>query len=243
MNEMLEEFSSLSKFCGTVAVTMVSANGREEMAVDTGGVFRDGLTEFWSDFYDRCTAGKEYKVPVVREDFDKAKWQAVAKVIHTGWLQTKYFPLQMARPVMETVILGVAQGDLIDCFLLYVSESDRKILEQAMASFEDVDKDELLSVLSDYECKRIPRNREQLMDDLNGISHMIFIQMPKFISDAWREVLEDVMTEKDLDTIYDKCTPTSKNVLQLLSREITSTEESTRALNFLKRFVKDSDSR
>lgn len=85
------------------------------------GVFRDSLTEFWSDFYDHCTLGVDVKVPFIRHDYQCEEWQAVARVFVIGWKQAKYLPVKMATPFLEEVLYGTTTSSLKDSLLLYMS--------------------------------------------------------------------------------------------------------------------------
>ncbi|XDV52285.1 hypothetical protein PO909_021029 [Leuciscus waleckii] len=78
-------FELIAHFCdetlahtqSDVEVKLLLPNGQFEMGHDVGGVFRDCLSEFWQDFYDQCTLGNNFKVPFLRHDFGKEKWEKV----------------------------------------------------------------------------------------------------------------------------------------------------------------------
>lgn len=85
---------------------MLLPNGCKEAAYDGGGVFRDALSEFWQTFYDKCTEGTDYKIPVIREDFNETKWESIAKILLKGWDDVKYFPIKLAPAFIEHCFLG-----------------------------------------------------------------------------------------------------------------------------------------
>ena len=58
---------------------MINSFRKKEKSVDDGGILRDALSAFWSEFYDSCTVGKEKRVPMVRHDFKENEWQAIAR--------------------------------------------------------------------------------------------------------------------------------------------------------------------
>ena len=39
------------------------------------GVTRDLITEFWTEFYERCTSGSEFKIPFLRHEFQENQCQ------------------------------------------------------------------------------------------------------------------------------------------------------------------------
>lgn len=43
----------------------------EYLRDDEGGVGRDGLSEFWSDFYNQSTTGMSFEVPFLRHAFEQ----------------------------------------------------------------------------------------------------------------------------------------------------------------------------
>ena len=60
-----------------ITATIVLPNGELVQAYDSRGVMRDLLTEFWDDFYERCTTGTNLKIPCLRHDMEAADLKAV----------------------------------------------------------------------------------------------------------------------------------------------------------------------
>ncbi|KAL3851936.1 hypothetical protein ACJMK2_015628 [Sinanodonta woodiana] len=46
-------------------ITRILANGDKERAEDSGGVLRDLFTEFWTEFYCKCTVDRNMKVHAI----------------------------------------------------------------------------------------------------------------------------------------------------------------------------------
>lgn len=101
--EMIEAFvtHNIEKTGRAITIQMIMPNGKEELAVDEGGVFRDALSEFWNDFFEQCTLGSASRVPQLRHDFDEKKWQAVASILYRGWKEANYFPIEISQCFME----------------------------------------------------------------------------------------------------------------------------------------------
>ena len=68
----------------SLVVEMVLPNGKSEVAEDSGGVFRDMLTEFWTTFKEKCTEGSTSRVPFIRHNLTEFHWVAIAWVLVTG---------------------------------------------------------------------------------------------------------------------------------------------------------------
>ena len=47
----------------TVTTEMVMPNGEIKLGEDNGGVLRDCVSQFWIDFYNQCTIGKNIQDP------------------------------------------------------------------------------------------------------------------------------------------------------------------------------------
>jgi hypothetical protein len=84
MGELLSAFDRQNMTGDVIEITMVLPNGQVEAAEDNGGVLRDCLVECWTDFYENCTMGNNFKVPCLRHDFDESKWRAAANVFMVG---------------------------------------------------------------------------------------------------------------------------------------------------------------
>lgn len=94
--EFLTRFNDLDVDGCQVNIQVILPNGTRENAIDAGGVFRDCLTEFWDTFFNLCTLGTSYKVPIIRPDFKEEDWNVIAKILVKGWKMFKYFPINLA---------------------------------------------------------------------------------------------------------------------------------------------------
>ncbi|CAH0563121.1 unnamed protein product [Brassicogethes aeneus] len=148
---------------------MILPNGSEEMGEDIGGVFRETLSEYWSSFFERFTVGTNNKVPLIRHDMNSKKWKAVAEVLYNGWILEKYFPLQLAKCFLEMCILEEVRSDLTECYLNFISNNEKEVIERALNNFEDVDKDELLEVMENIECNIAHWRRQSNRKSKNNI--------------------------------------------------------------------------
>ena len=225
-------------------IQRILPNGEKEMAEDTGGVWRDLISEFWTEFYDRCTMGRVAKVPRLRHDFGEEEWKAVARILVHGYKFASYWPLQIARTFLQHCLepnVEVQNPDLLSDFYLYISVLDKEILQKAVDDFGSVEFDDLLETLSMHDCQTAP-STENIKAILLEISHKELIQTPMFIADCWKGVLVDLrMDGKKLNEIYQDLELSNKRVVQLLSFPDTMDVQSTAVSIHLKRYVRNLD--
>ena len=82
-------------------------NGKLEEG-EGSGVLRDCLSEFWGEFYSKCTVGTEVKTPYLRHEYQVQEWQAVARILVMGWTTVRYFPLLLPLPFLEEALYGTS---------------------------------------------------------------------------------------------------------------------------------------
>lgn len=199
-----------------VEVKLLLPNGQFEMGHDVGGVFRDCLSEFWQEFYDQCTLGNCFKVPFLRHDFGKEKWESVARIILFGWKKEKYLPIKLAPVIFEQAIQGSVKSDLTDNFLKYVSENERVVLEGCRTDFCSADQDELLEILDNYSCRRIP-TEENFTQILQELAHKTLIQEPAYVLEQWTSILGPLSKDLgEIEDVYSALQPTVRKIVRSL---------------------------
>ncbi|KAJ3589290.1 hypothetical protein NHX12_010610 [Muraenolepis orangiensis] len=128
-----------------VDIKMKLPNGEMEDG-EGSGVLRDCLSEFWGEFYSKCTLGTNVKTPYLRHEYQVQEWQSIARILVTGWTMVRYFPLLLSLPFLEECMYDINYSSVKESFLQYVSIQEREILELALMSFNSVEKDDLLDV-------------------------------------------------------------------------------------------------
>ncbi|KAI4881305.1 hypothetical protein NFI96_029920, partial [Prochilodus magdalenae] len=217
LSDMMGAFIDPTIMDKEVSIHMKLPNGGLEVGVGSG-VFRDCLSEFWSEFYNRCTLGTDVKAPFLRHEFQTSEWQAVARVLLKGWVAEKYFPIHLPLPFLEQALYGTVYSSVTESFMLYISKHDREVLQHALNNFESVDQDSLLDILDSYECHRMP-TEENLGPLLTQLGHKALIQMPMFVIQCWRPVLKDLaktLSPQKLVEIIEERVPSPKKVKELL---------------------------
>ena len=198
-----------------IEVEIVLPNGTKENGGGVGAI-RDILTEFWQEFYERCTVGADVKVPFIRHDYE----EKVARIFLKGYKEVEYIPLQLAQPFLdEALYCNSIEGDeLLSAFLGYVAKSEQDVLKGALEEFESVNQDELLEILDIYKCKRNP-TKNTFKDIIKQIAHMELIQAPMFVIDCWKSVLTELkytLSKEELHSLMKTRHPTNRNVVKQL---------------------------
>ncbi|CAM4735478.1 unnamed protein product [Leuciscus chuanchicus] len=239
--QLIEHFCDESVLTDDISMKVILPDGRLENAVDEGGVLRDVLSEFWHDFYEQCTLGNSFKVPYLRHDFGQQQWESIGRIISFGWQREKYLPVKIAPVMLEQAAHGCVTTSLVDCFLRYVTESDRMILESCRSHFEDVDKEELFEVMDHHNSRRVPTadNIEQLLEEM---AHQKLIQEPAFVIEQWHNVLAPMRIElQDIAAAYDELQPSSRKVMKSIAYPATMNLQQKHTGRYLSTFLRESD--
>ncbi|XP_071832111.1 uncharacterized protein [Apostichopus japonicus] len=135
VDDMVNAFSESSVLDKELKVRMILPNGDVERG-EGDGVYRDALSEFWASF-NKCTTGNTYKVPFIRHDYGKEKWEAIGRILLKGWDDLKYLPLMLAPIFMEHCIYGKSESDLLHSFMKFVSDYERDMFEKSLVEFPE----------------------------------------------------------------------------------------------------------
>ena len=88
---MFDELKDFVKTCNiNVKLDTIEVKVIDEKGEDSGGVFRDCLTEFWKTFDQMYTDGCDSKIPIPLHVLQPENWQAIAKINVLGFKQEKY---------------------------------------------------------------------------------------------------------------------------------------------------------
>ncbi|XP_069045208.1 uncharacterized protein [Lepisosteus oculatus] len=245
LSELIEHFTDerLSYTQSEIQVKLLLPNGQYENGYDDGGVLRDCLSEFWHEFYEQCTTGSTFKIPFLRHDYGKKKWQSIGKIISFGWQKQKYLPIKLAPVILEQAALGYVKSDLVDNFLKYVSESDRYTLECCRRDFNSSDQDELLEILDNYSCRRMPNahNIEQILQEL---AHKTLIQEPAYVIEQWESVLAPLSKAlEEIETVYENLQPTARKIIRSLKFPCTMNAQEKEISKHITTYLRECDGR
>ncbi|XP_023818529.1 uncharacterized protein LOC110016336 [Oryzias latipes] len=216
-NEMIEAFTDTNILDKNLNIRRLLPDNSVEKATGSG-VVRDVYSSFWTEFYERCTLGTTLKVPFLRHDFCVAKWKAIGRIFLKGFRDCQYLPIRLAPPFLEQMLYGEVYSDLKKTFLQFVSTQEQDILRNALHDFSSADTDELMEVLSTYECRKMV-TAINIAGILDEISHKELVQKPMFVIDCWQEVTKAHvnLSPGELTKTYKDLQPTPKKVVALLN--------------------------
>lgn len=241
--EMIDMFSHTDKQrCEGVFIELIHPNGLPEKGVDTGGVLRDTLSEFWATMYEICTVGADIKIPSINHSFKEEKWRAVAKIFFMGWVNTRYLPIKLALPIIEQMLFGNVTYNMVSPFLLTLKVQDRHVLSCALVDFTSVETDDLITTLNNLNCRVVP-NANNLKNIIEDIAYREFVQKPYFIIKQFQVELNSlennlpgIATREKLHELYKSMEATTENILgMLLCEHNMSAEHEKKIFGYLQK--------
>lgn len=239
--ELTNQFIGIENLNTFVEIQIIGTNGVKEAAFDGGGVLKDALTEYWSEFYERICEGSSFKIPEINHTITENKWKAVAKILLLGYKQVKYFPVKLARPFIEYAVQGVITSDMLETYLCIIPFVDADVLRKALTDFDSVDDDEVIETLSNLGCHR-RANKANIKNIVHELAHTLVIQKPMFILESWSSILRHQLSHNSLHIIYEVNKVTSKSVLTMIrcSEEELGIDKE-KVLGFIKKFIREAD--
>lgn len=244
-NDMLKIFSDPTICSAQLEVIIIDSAGKEESGRGSG-VLLEIFTCFWRECFDSLMVGVDERVLCVRHDYDREKWQTIARILYKGYEACSYFPLKLCQVFTLSCLFGetsFSEEELIDSFKRYISKSEAEIVSKCLTSSIDCEDEELLDFLSDYDCKRMV-TQENLPTIIKELAHKELIQKPQYIADCWIPVLSEIQrlipNPVALRNIYNDRRPTTAKVLALLKATPSSPPESETMAN-LKRYIRSLD--
>ena len=229
-------------------IEMLLPDGKTEPAEDNGGVMRDALYEFWSEFYEKCTDGERMKVPIISGNRNEKHWTSYAKILVLGFKQENYLPVQLAPCFMRSVISGdhtEKHKDLIPNYLLFLNQDDADVVKKAIDDFDQEDKDDILEFLSEHKITKSP-SQENIEEIITQLAHKELIQAPAFVSNCWNPVLKPhigKLLAEDIAKRFDELSPTSKKVLKALQFPDKMEVKHEKVKKYLQKYIKTCDNR
>lgn len=243
--DMLKYFISDTILSKVLDVKMIDCRGIEERGEGVG-VVRDAFSLFWNDVYNCLMLGEDERVPSIRHDMRREKWEALGRVFLKGYTQERYFPIKISQVFMCCCLFGedsVNEDIYLESFLKYVSNSEADVIQKVFSKSIGIDDDDLLDFLSAFDCKR-QVTEENIKEIVVEIAHKELIQKPKYVSDCWVEILSPIKyfipSNDALCQIYKSLYPTSSKICRLIRANPTNPAESE-AVSYLKRWIKGLD--
>ena len=92
---------------------IINTRDEKEPGVDAG-VERDIYSSAWKKILDGLCVGERERPPFVRHDIYINELNSIAKILMKGFMNTKYFPLQLCKAFIIYVLFGEVNND---CFI------------------------------------------------------------------------------------------------------------------------------
>ena len=161
--------------------------------------------------------GNTSKVSFLRHDFGQQQWESVGRIIAFGWERQKYLPVKIAPVILEQAAFGYVKSDLVENFLKYLPESERTVFESWQSDFHTVDQEELMEVLDNNSCRRIP-TASNVNEILQELAHKTLVQEPAYVIEQWAKILSMAMHSlQEISTVYETLQPTVRKVVKSLT--------------------------
>ncbi|XP_044182403.1 uncharacterized protein LOC122963139 [Acropora millepora] len=243
-DNLIEVFKDPEILQVNLDVTLIGDNGKEEEGKGAG-VFRDTLSSFWSQFFNSLTVGTQEKVPAIRHDYQRAEWEAIARILMYGYIKERYFPLPLSRAFVALCLFGeesMTSDFLLSSFKLYISEDERETLQKCLEEKIEDEYDDVLDFLSNYKCYRSP-TQENILQIVSELAHQEIIQKPRYVMNCWAPILKPMISLPDfqsvvtLENLYDIKRPTAKKILKLIKSE-PATDQERQCLDHLKKYIR-----
>ena len=243
-DNLIEVFKDPEILQVNLDVTLIGDNGKEEEGKGAG-VFRDTLSSFWSQFFNSLTVGTQEKVPAIRHDYQRAEWEAIARILMYGYIKERYFPLPLSRAFVALCLFGeesMTSDFLLSSFKLYISEDERETLQKCLEEKIEDEYDDVLDFLSNYKCYRSP-TQQNILQIVSELAHQEITQKPQYVMNCWAPILKPMISLPDfqsvvtLENLYDIKRPTAKKILKLIKSE-PATDQERQCLDHLKRYIR-----
>ena len=114
---MLEIFPDPSILKSSLTAIIIHQLDHEE-AGQGNGVLREVSSLFWKEFYESHMLGESERVPYVRHDFDRNKWEAVGRILVKGYTESRRFSHEISKAFVAGFLFG--EGS-INCEMLQES--------------------------------------------------------------------------------------------------------------------------
>ena len=229
-----------------IIVEMLNERGIVEKGRGSG-VLKDVLSLFWKEIYDSLMLGEGERVPSIRHDFQRKEWEAIARILLKGFQEYQYFPLRLSKTFVASCLFGesaVSEQMLMESFMQYVSEDERKVIQKCLNGELKADDEDLIELLTTFDCKRTV-TESTILKTVTELAHQELIQRPQYVTECWRPILTALTvsfpTVESLICFFSQLIPTTSKVVSTIDCQPSNDGERD-ALKFLKRYIKGLDS-
>ena len=220
----------------------------DERGADHNGVSRDVYAAFWTQLLDHTAEGEDLRVPSLCPKWQEEEWKSIGRILLKGFQDHSYFPCRLSPAFAVSLIFGeneVSDDVLFESLLLFVNQSDRKLITTALKEdLSEDDRDELIDLLDRLDVTALP-TRDNLKGLLLKVAHKQLIQKPRYACEKMSLIAGASMKEAFGNTqqvllMYEDKKPTTKKLLKLLEAS-PSTQAENQSFRFLKQYIRALD--
>ena len=223
----------------------------EEIGIDTGGVCRDMLAEFWQATFREFFDGSILLVPAVHAQSDMSVFRILGTILSHGYLFCNVLPTRITFPCMAAILLGsdvkISQDILLNSFVDYVSLYEQMVLKECFSItsgvFPEQLKAKLMNLLDRFGFRQIPKP-ENLKRLLVEAARFEFLNKPLAALSSFNAGIPDneqpfwnAFSVEQLHSLYMTLTASPSKVLQLLEDPPSQTPSEERVFQYLQQFI------
>ena len=223
-----------------------------ELAIDTGGVFRDMISAFWEIAYTKCCDGDSLLVPLMHPGLDSDIFTRLGRVLSHGYLQCGFLPLKIAFPALSTMLLGVhvsiPNAFLVSAFMDSLNSYEQGLLKEGMDAKHEFSCDlqtKLVSIVSRFGGRELPtrNNIQEIVLQLAKYQFQVkplpaTIAINAGIPDSQR-VFWDSKTLADINLLYRSMVATPAKVIESIQEPESMNSGEQRIFTYLNQMIGD----
>ena len=104
--DMLQIFSDPSILNASLHAVIINQLGHQEVC-EGMGVLREVFSLFWKESYESYMLGESERVPYIRHDFNRGKWEAVGRILVKGYSECRYLPYPLSKVFLIACLLSI----------------------------------------------------------------------------------------------------------------------------------------
>lgn len=149
--------------------------------------------------------------------------------------------MKIAPAILEQAAFGYVKSDIVEDFLKFMPESERTVLEAWRSDFSIVDQEELIDILDNHSCRKIP-TAYNATEVLLELAHKTLVQEPAYVIEQWARTLSTAWESIcDLSSLFETLQPNVRKVLKCLTFPETMTAHQKLIQKYLTTYVKNAE--
>ncbi|WAR05327.1 hypothetical protein MAR_020696 [Mya arenaria] len=241
-----------------VALSRITVKMLDESGLDCGGVTSDMFTTFWDQVRERYFQGCEAVVPFLHAHrfSEDITFRTLGRILSHTLAVTREFPLPMCKAAIIGMIYDtteVAEETIIEDFMYFLDEVDRKLVMDALKDVDSLSPeqtDEVRSIFERFDYAVVSLKPETFKYHLTLLARNVVCIRPRPLLEMMRSGLPEAHFTHfwsrfhlhTLDVMFRALEPTPDRVVARLDTEKSHDDLSRnerKVFNYLKDFVKE----